>query len=74
MYKTTAEVRSTKREIITVDMNGAKDNITISIREDIGCIITAEAKIDISPERFFELVYPVFREKGWVLTPVLEEI
>lgn len=72
MYKTNAEVQTTRRDLITVEMDDQKTNVDIYVRNAIGCAIADEAAIGISPEGFIGLVYPILQAKGYRLEPAPE--
>ena len=72
MYKTTAEVKSTRTELVTVELNESKDNVEIYVRNATDCSITSEAVIGLSPEGFIDLVYPIIQQKGYRLLPAPE--
>lgn len=72
MYKTTAEVEATRKDLITVEMNAEKDNVDIYVRNARDCRILNEAHINLSPEGFIEVMYPIMQAKGYRLIPVPE--
>ena len=62
MYKQTIETRESIRGLITAEeVSGGRD-VVIYIREARNDSITAEAKIKLSPEALYNLVYPIVRD------------
>lgn len=72
MYKTNVEVQRTVKELITVEMNGHRDNVNVYVRGSVDCQIVNEAAIDIPPEGFINLVYPILKARGYTLSPESE--
>lgn len=73
MYKATAEVESTQRDLITVEMNSRKDNVRVYVRNVCDCKDVRQAGINISPDGFIDLVYPILKAKGYQLMLMTEE-
>ena len=62
MYKQSIETRESIRGLITAEeVSGGRD-VVIYIREARNDSITAEAKIKLSPEALYNLVYPIVRD------------
>lgn len=74
MYKTSAEVQSTRKGLVTVEMNSEMDNVDIYVRTSIDCKIVREANIDLLPEEFINLICPILQAKGYRIITVSEEI
>lgn len=56
MSRTSVEIVETRKGLIIVDSNERKDTITVYIRESVDDLITAEAEITMSSERFMSLI------------------
>ena len=72
MYKTEVETRNVVKGLITAELNGRMDNVNIYVRDAVDCQIVNEAAIDLSPEGFIDLVYPILKARGYTLSPVPE--
>jgi len=72
MYRTSASTVRTDSSLIKVEMNNEKDDVEIYVRNARDCRVEAEAVINLLPEDFLDLVYPILQAKGYVLVAPLE--
>lgn len=72
MYKTSQIVQTDRKDSITVEMDGKKENVMVYVRNEVNKRVMNDALIELTPVAFLDLVYPILQEKGFILVAPLE--
>lgn len=67
MYKTIAAVKTTKEDVISVEMREKKDKVRVYIRNQRDGLIGDETHIDLKADEFLDLVHPILQANGYTL-------